>query len=260
LTLQVSPIFNTPLLLMERKLTVLVAADIHLGLEYELWQCGVSIPSQTKRLQEMLLQKLAEIDPDRLVLLGDIKHNVPKTSWQEKQEVPSFLHSLSRQVEVDLVPGNHDGGLADLAPLGTGVQPSTGFILDGVGYFHGHTWPDTELFSCEMLVTGHIHPAVRLRDPLGHGIARPAWVRAPICPGCVEAHYKRKLPAPEIIIVPAFNDLCGGLSLNEPQENEDGPVLTMADLDRARIYLLDGTDLGNLGPMKAKRDLQRRQS
>jgi metallophosphoesterase superfamily enzyme len=57
-----------------------------------------------------------------------------------------------------------------------------------------------------------------------------------------------------MIIVPAFNDLCGGLSLNEPQENEDGPVLTMADLDRARIYLLDGTDLGNLGSMKARRD------
>jgi uncharacterized protein len=254
LTLQVSPIFNTPLLLMETKLTVLVAADIHLGLEYELWQCGVSIPSQTKRLQEMLLQKLAEIDPDRLVLLGDIKHNVPKTSWQEKQEVPSFLHSLSRHVEVDLVPGNHDGGLADLAPPGTRVQPSTGFILDGIGYFHGHTWPDAELFRCDMLVTGHIHPAVKLRDPLGYGIARPAWARAPICAGCVEAHYKRKLPAPEMIIVPAFNDLCGGLSLNESQENEDGPVLTMASLDQARIYLLDGTDLGNLGSMKAKRD------
>jgi putative SbcD/Mre11-related phosphoesterase len=254
LTLQVAPVFNAPLLLMERKLKVLVAADIHLGLEYELWQCGVSIPSQTKRLQEQLLQKLAEIDPDRLVLLGDIKHNVPKTSWQEKQEVPSFLESLSRQVEVDLVPGNHDGGLADLAPPGTKVQPSSGYILDGVGYFHGHTWPDAELFSSDMLVAGHIHPAVRLRDPLGHGIARPAWVRAPICSGCVEAHYKKKLPAPEMIIVPAFNDLCGGLSLNEAQENEDGPVLTMASLDQARIYLLDGSDLGNLDSIKAKRD------
>jgi putative SbcD/Mre11-related phosphoesterase len=253
LTLQVDPVFDTPLLLIERTQKVLVAADIHLGMEYELWQCGVSIPSQTKRLQEMLLQKLAEIDPDRLVLLGDIKHNVPKTSWQEKQEVPAFLQSLSRQVEVDLVPGNHDGGLADLAPPGTRVQPSTGFILDGVGYFHGHTWPDAELFSCDMLVTGHIHPAVRLRDPLGHGIARPAWVRAPICTACVETHYKKKLSASEMIIVPAFNDLCGGLSLNETQENEDGPVLTMASLDQARIYLLDGTDLGDLGSIRARR-------
>jgi putative SbcD/Mre11-related phosphoesterase len=254
LTLQVDPIFNTPLLLIERKLKVLVAADIHLGLEYELWQCGVSIPSQTKRLQELLLGKITEIDPDRLVLLGDIKHNVPKTSWQEKQEVPSFLRSLSKEVEIDLVPGNHDGGLANLAPPGTRVQPSSGYILDGVGYFHGHTWPDAELFCCDMLVAGHIHPAVRLRDPLGHSITRPAWVRAPICAGCVEAHYKKRLPVPEMIIVPAFNDLCGGLSLNEPQENEDGPVLTMASLDKARIYLLDGTDLGDLGSIKANRD------
>jgi uncharacterized protein len=255
LTLQVTPIFNTPLLLMERTLKVLVVADIHLGLEYELWQCGVSIPSQTKRLQEQLLRMLEEIDPDRLVLLGDIKHNVPKTSWQEKQEVPFFLKSLSKEVNVDLVLGNHDAGLANLAPPGTKVQPSSGYILDGVGYFHGHTWPDADLFNCNMLVAGHIHPAVRLRDPLGHNITRPVWIRAPVFPAAVDAHYKRKLPAPEMIIIPAFNDLCGGLSLNEPKENEDGPVLTLACLDQARVYLLDGTDLGYLGSIKAKRDV-----
>jgi putative SbcD/Mre11-related phosphoesterase len=252
LTLEVAPVFNTPLLLIERRVKVLVVADIHLGLEYELWQCGVSIPSQTKRLLEQLLGKLAEIDPDRLVLLGDIKHNVPRTSWQEKQEVPYFLRSLSKEVEVDLVPGNHDAGLANLAPPGTRVVPSSGYILDDVGYFHGHTWPDPELFYSDLMVAGHIHPAIRLRDPLGHFITRPAWVRAPLSAAALEAQYGQKLPAPKMVIVPAFNDLCGGLPLNESKEDERGPILTMADLDRARIYLLDGTDLGERGAMKGQ--------
>lgn len=250
--LKVAPVFNAPLLLVERELKVLVAADIHLGLEYEMWLCGVSIPSQMERLLERLKGYLKKIEPDRLVLLGDTKHNVPKTSWQEKQEVPSFLRSLSQEVEVDLVPGNHDGGLADLAPPGTRVMPSSGYILDGVGYFHGHTWPAPALFNSDMLVAGHIHPAIRLRDPLGHSVTKPVWARTPLSAAAVEAQYRQKLPSPEMVIVPAFNHLCGGLPLNKPGEDERGPILIMADLDMARIYLLDGTDLGSLGAIKAR--------
>lgn len=241
-----------PLLLVERDLKVLVAADIHLGLEHELWLCGVSIPSQTEKLLNRLERCLKEIKPDRLVLLGDTKHNVPKTSWQERKEVPSFLESLSQNVEVDLVPGNHDGGIADLAPQGIRVVPASGYVLDGIGYFHGHTWPSRDLFYSEIIVAGHIHPAIRLRDPLGHFIAKPVWARVPISAKAVESEYREKLPSPEMVIAPAFNHLCGGLPLNEPEEYERGPILTMAEIDSAKIYLLDGTDLGSLSAIKAR--------
>jgi putative SbcD/Mre11-related phosphoesterase len=248
-----TPVFNAPLLIVERNHRVLVAADIHLGLEHELWLCGVSIPSQTDKLLELLKEQLQKVDPDRLVLLGDIKHNVPRTCWQEKQEVPHFLKSLSSMVDVDLVPGNHDGGLTDLAPPGTRVMPSSGYILDGVGYFHGHTWPDQKLFNSNILVAGHIHPALRLRDLLGHSVAKPAWARVPLSEEAVMAHYGSHLPTPELVIVPAFNQLCGGLSLNEPNEEERGPILAMAKMDCVRMYLLDGTDLGKLGDIRAAR-------
>jgi metallophosphoesterase superfamily enzyme len=49
-----------------------------------------------------------------------------------------------------------------------------------------------------------------------------------------------------MVIVPAFNDLCGGLPLNEPREDERGPILTLGEMDDARIFLLDGTNLGKL--------------
>ena len=55
----------------------------------------------------------------------------------------------------------------------------------------------------------------------------------------------------EIIIAPAFNILCGGLPLNEPVEEMRGPLLAMADWEGARLYLLDGTDLGTLAEIKA---------
>lgn len=246
----ISPIFDTTLLLVEGKERILVAADLHLGLEHELWMGGVSIPSQTEKILARLQEYVAQIVPDRLLLLGDLKHNVPKTSWQERREIPDFLRRLSATVKVEIVPGNHDNNLADMAPLGIRVRPSSGFVLDGVGYFHGHTWPDEKIMHADQLVAGHLHPAVRLKDPLGYSLTRSVWVRAPLLPEPVQGHYGFASDA-EIIIMPAFNDLCGGLPLNEPCDDLRGPLLTMVDCEHARLYLRDGTDLGRLEEIKA---------
>jgi putative SbcD/Mre11-related phosphoesterase len=246
----ISPVFNASLLLVEGKQRILVAADLHLGLEYELWLGGVSIPSQTEMILKRLLGYLAEIKPDRLLLLGDIKHNVPRTSWLEKKEIPVFLRSLSAAVNVEIIPGNHDGNLADMVPSGVRVRSSSGYVLDGVGYFHGHTWPDEKIMQADLVVAGHLHPAIRLRDPLANSPTLPVWARGRFSPQAVKEHYGLSCE-PKIIIAPAFNHLCGGLPLNEPCEDPRGPLLTMVDLDHMRLYLLDGTDLGLLPEIKA---------
>jgi putative SbcD/Mre11-related phosphoesterase len=248
----ISPVFDAPLLLVEGEERVLVAADLHLGLEHELRLAGINIPSQTDKILARLLDFLSEMKPERLVLLGDIKHNVPRTSWQERTEIPRFLHRLGSEVRVEVVPGNHDSGLVDMVPPGVRVRSPTGFVLDKVGYFHGHTWPEEKVMRAEHLVSAHLHPGIRLLDPLGHFIARSVWAKAHLLGGVVEEHYGFSSDC-EIIIVPAFNHLCGGLPLNEPVEDLRGPLLNMADWDRARLYLLDGTDLGNLAEIKAKK-------
>src|SRR5690606_30652070 len=119
---------------------------------------GVSIPSQTRKILALLKGYLDMIMPDRLLILGDLKHNVPKTSWQEKREVPDFLRQLSAQVRVDIVSGNHDSNLADMAPLGVRVHPSTGIVREGRGYFHGHTWPEEKVVRSGFMVAAHLHP------------------------------------------------------------------------------------------------------
>lgn len=253
----ISPVCNQPLLLVEGDLRVLVAADLHLGLEYELWLGGVSIPSQTEKILNRLLKHLSEIKPDRLLLLGDVKHNVPRTSWQERREIPEFLSALCELVKVEIVPGNHDTGIADMAPMGVRVRPSTGFVLDGIGYFHGHTWPDPEILHADVLVTAHLHPAVRLKDPLGCTFTRRVWARAPLLPEAMQRQYGF-LSTAQMIIAPAFNNLCGGLPLNEPENEMRGPALTLANLERARLYLLDGTDLGALEDIKVAQNGEER--
>lgn len=245
------PIHNEPLLLVEGSLRVLVATDLHIGIEHQLWLGGASVPSQTDKMLRDLRFRVEEISPDRLILLGDVKHNLPWTSFQEKSEVPSFLKSLSKVARVDLVIGNHDIGISDLAPPEIDIHPATGLVLDNVGYFHGHTWPDPEVFEAEALVASHLHPAVRLADRLGSGPPERAWVRTPLNLEALREEYIRDLKAPEMTIVPAYNPLCGGYPLDSVTREDRGPLPKMARLDRARIYLLDGTDLGRLDRIRA---------
>jgi len=245
------PILNEPLLLVEGSLRALVAADLHIGIEHHLWLGGASVPSQTGRMLNDLRHRVEEIRPDRLILLGDVKHNLPWTSFQEKSEVPSFLKSLSEAVRVDVVLGNHDIGLSDLAPPGVRIHPASGLVLDGVGYFHGHTWPSPDLFEAEILVASHLHPAVRLADRLGSGPPERAWVRASLSSEALREEYGRDLSGPEMTIVPAYNPLSGGYPLDSVTRVDRGPLPKMARLDRARIYLLDGTDLGRLDRIRA---------
>src|SRR5659263_41991 len=147
-----TPILNEPALVVENSLKVLVIADIHLGIEWELYHRGFSIPSQVEKRKKRMLDHINSEKPDRIVLLGDIKHNVPRTSWQEKKEVPDFLKALEAYAPVDIVPGNHDGGIEELISENVSIHGTRGFVLDGVGYFHGHTWPDRELLSPEQVV------------------------------------------------------------------------------------------------------------
>jgi metallophosphoesterase superfamily enzyme len=252
------PIPNEPLLLVEGDLRVLVATDLHIGIEHQLWLGGASVPSQTNKMLEDLRHWVGEIKPDRLILLGDVKHNLPWTSFQEKSEVPSFLKSLSEIVRVDLVLGNHDIGISELAPKKIEIHPASGFVLDGVGYFHGHTWPAPDLFEAEALVASHLHPAVRLADRLGSGPPERAWVRAPLSIDGLRGEYGRDLKSPEMTIVPAYNPLCGGYPLDSAAREDRGPLPKMARLERGRIYLLDGTDLGRLDRIRTVQALKTR--
>jgi len=248
--MEIAPLVGLPALLAEGRIRVLAVADLHLGIEYELFLCGASIPSQTDKLLSRLLELVRKSRPDLLVVVGDVKHNVPRTSWQERVEVPRFLEALSEEVKVIIVPGNHDGGLAELLPEAE-LAPATGLVLDQVGYFHGHTSPGPELLRCSHLVAGHLHPVVRLTDPLGHGHSEQVWARASIRREDISVDAGMQPVEQELIMMPAFNPLCGGLPLNSRIEEERGPLPRMAHLGRAKIYLLDGTFLGRLDQIRA---------
>lgn len=259
----VQPLVNEPALIVEDTLRVLVVADIHLGIEWDLQNSGIIVPSQSQKILERILGYTDAAGPDRIVLLGDVKHNIPQISWQERKEVPHFLETIVKEVPLDITPGNHDGDmeyLIRLIPdeLKVTLQPSKGFVLDGTAYFHGHTWPAPQLLACEHIIMAHNHPTIRFTDPLGLSIAEPAWIRTRMKREPLDEHYRvhgQALPwgDPEVIIMPAFCELCGGVAFNESLHDDLlGPVFSSEaiDLDRAEAYLLDGTRLGTLSHLR----------
>ncbi|MGZ4941016.1 MAG: metallophosphoesterase, partial [Halobacteriota archaeon] len=216
--LEPEPLVNEPALTIDR---TLVLADLHIGIEYELSLSGINIPSQIDRRIVRVLRLLDIAKAERVVLLGDIKHTISKISKLEREDVPRFLRSIAELVEVDIIPGNHDAGLEYLIPRDTPfnveLHPSKGCRVSDVGLMHGHTWPASELLSCRYVIMGHNHPAIRLTDSLGYASSKPAWIRTHF----VEDVFKKRYVNLDswansvVIIMPAFNELAGGIAFNE---------------------------------------------
>ena len=253
--LTVQPIPGEPALFVQNTSATLVIADLHIGIERELYRSGINIPSQTKKIFDRLSKLIADHSPDRIVLLGDVKHNVPYTSAQEQRELPIFLSRISRDLPVDIAAGNHDGGIEKYLGENATLHPSAGFVLDGVGYVHGHAWADPEVLKAEYLIMAHNHPTIRFIDDLGCRSTEPAWIRTRLRtddPAFGNRYRDHDLDSvdPGVIVVPAFNDLCGGVPFNVPDPDLLGPIAVHTlEIGDATAYLLDGTNLGRIRDM-----------
>jgi metallophosphoesterase superfamily enzyme len=252
---------------------VLLAADLHLGLEYELAKQGINIPFQWSRMLEELVLLLEEYRPDRLIFLGDVKHGVPATSFKEKREIPEFFNTLFEHVDsIDVTRGNHDANIQKYLPEKVILHTSRGVIFGEeftVAGLHGHAWPPPEIMSVDCVVMAHNHPTVMLKTPIGLLISRRVWIRGKPDP-CYMARaflehdgvsyegeplveFRKNFIVtpgePELVIMPMFNDLLGGLPVNmEAPKSLLGPLFRSGavDLEKFDSYLLDGTYLGKV--------------
>jgi uncharacterized protein len=250
------PVVNEPALTIG---STLVLADLHIGIEYELSLAGINIPSQIERRIDRALHYLDAVKAQRVILLGDVKHSIGKTSSIERHDIPLFLRSIAECAPVEIIPGNHDGGIEYLTPrdtrFGIRIHSSKGCRIKGVGLVHGHTWPFTELLGCSHVIMGHNHPIVRLSDPLGSVSSKPVWIRACF----VEDVFRKRYPKieryddPRVIIMPAFNEIVGGIAFNEATyETLLGPLFANRAilLEQAEAYMLDGTYLGTVAQLR----------
>lgn len=260
---------------------ILVITDLHIGWEMALSNKGIHVPTQTPKLLSKLKALLSTYKPEKLMILGDIKHTVATAEKTEWQDVPEFFNEIRRHVpEILVIRGNHDGNLDPLLPENVKTMPGTGVAVNDTGFFHGHQWPSPDLLGCRTIVMGHVHPVVVFRDPAGFRVSRQVWVkmncnaaelarvllrknRVKISSTAEDALYENyhvKSKVSQLFIMPSFNDFLGGRPLNEKRSSHKldsemvaGPILRSeaVDFKSAETYLLDGTFLGTIEQLRA---------
>lgn len=232
----------------------LVAADVHLGLGS--FRPGQPAPPGTGAL-EMAVELLNVAKLTRavgVVFAGDLKQPIVGTTPPLRRELFEFCSTLlAAGLAVDVVPGNHDVGLARGLPREVRLHPVGGLRVGSVGIFHGHAWPSNSVLRASTLVAGHLHPGYRLAPSAdgGGGKAR-CWLRVELDPPTPSRRRRVHGPirAGELIVLPALNPLTGTESLNRAAPARYRTFLWKRFVlrGRPRAYLLDGTDLGPLRP------------
>lgn len=255
-------------------------SDLHLGWERHLSKKGVYVPSQTPKIKKMLIDLIEKATPSQLIILGDIKDAITRFSMEEWKDIPEFFEDIQEKIqEIKIIPGNHDGNLEPLLPEKIKIVSSSGISFKSVGLFHGHSWPAPELLECKNIITGHVHPMLSIRDPMGFRMIKQIFVKAKCdCERLAKAYVKYlcsknisdvfrffqinygvQIKVEDLFILPSFNQFLGGSLINQIKKGKKktelyiNPILRSGcvNLDNAEVYLLDGTFLGTVDWLKA---------
>jgi hypothetical protein len=244
--MSLEPVHGEPAL-FAGDISTLFIADMHIGLEHEILLAGARIPPKTGEMLARLLKILKETKAKTLVIAGDLKHNIPMSSFHEEREIPRVIEALLEIVdEIHLVPGNHDGGIDRYLPGDVKLHSNKGIVLGDYGIWHGHCWPSEEVMASRTVLMGHVHPQVVFVDGVEARSSERCWVRGLWDYKVASKEYETL--GEGFIILPAFNDLCGGSRVNDMGQRKIGMVLRngLADIAKAEMWLLDGTELGKV--------------
>ena len=228
--LKIQFIRNQPALKIGKTLMI---ADLHLGKSHELWEKGFSLPRQAEKFAQRLNKLKKKTKTTRLVILGDIKNRIGFANYEEIKEMPRFFSALEYK-EIIAIKGNHDGGIERVLPERVKLKDS--LCIGDYALTHGHRNIQTKKNT---IIIGHNQPHVKFIDKVKAVYTEPVWVL-----GKLRGRYKGK----ELIMMPAFNELCGATIIN--QDELLGPIARRMIKKTARLHLLDGTDIGTIGDLQ----------
>ena len=187
----------------------LVITDLHIGYESALRERGYSVPKMINRFIKTLKKLKKKTGASNLLILGDVKHKVPKIDIEEKYDIPSFFKTLSKEFEkIVIVKGNHDGYLEKMIHV-TNVEIVKEYSLNDIGFIHGHSYPSEEIMSKKILFIGHTHPAFKVKDELRITHKYPCWILGKFNEKKIKKEYE-KVNIERVVVVPAFNPLFVG--------------------------------------------------
>jgi len=233
----IKKIYNEPACLIDDSLII---ADLHIGIEKEFLERGISLPPLVGEIKNKIIDLIEISGASRLVILGDLKHNIPRAGWHEYRHISELLQEVGNRVEIVLVKGNHDSLVEELIPELIVLDELT---IGDVTLTHGHRALKK---AKKNILMAHSHPAILFEDSIGR-TKEKAWIVAELTEKG-RKHFGRTL---KLIIMPAFNPIVSGLAFNT-EEIPISPIINqkLVDIENARAYLLDSTYLGRVKDLK----------
>lgn len=128
-----------------------VIADLHLGFAWAQRRRGELWPLTDGGAQSLLLDICDTLQPQRLVLLGDITH-APRPTAEERQLCEATLRAAGERTELVYVRGNHDRR----------TPYELEWRTERIHALHGDLLPTGP--RAEMTVVGHFHPMLKILD------------------------------------------------------------------------------------------------
>ncbi|MBI2112603.1 metallophosphoesterase [Candidatus Woesearchaeota archaeon] len=213
-----------------RKEKTLIINDLHLGYEEALHKKGVLVPKQQYGLViKELKEILAKVQPQRIVINGDLKHEFGTVSRQEWRDVLDLLDFLLKKCpEVILIQGNHDPIIKPLAEK-KNLQVVSELNLGKILIAHGDELVET---SAKTIIIGHEHTAITIRE--GSKFEK------------FKCFLKGRWRKKELIVVPSFNPLLEGTDVL--QEKLLSPFLE--NISTFNVYVISKGEVFEFGKVK----------
>lgn len=181
-----------------KKEKTLIISDLHLGYEEMLERQGVLTPRfQLKDMVEQLTKIFKKVQPETVVINGDLKHEFGNILGQEWRDILRLFEFLEKNCsEIIIVKGNHDLFLGPLARK-KNITLVPFFQRGDILIAHG----DKLIIEGKTIIIGHDHPAITIRDK----------VKAEKYKCFLRGKWKRK----NLIVMPSFNPLTKGMDVKQ---------------------------------------------
>jgi uncharacterized protein len=207
-------------------------ADVHVGIEAAIQAEGFAMPLGEER---MLLDRFKSIverfSPKVMVLDGDVLHEFHRVRRNTQRSFDRIMLALLSSVdEVVVILGSHDK-MMDVALTDIdGVRNEHYYFSGGVLFCHGDVIPSrADDPDVKTIVIGHDHPTldVEMKKEPCYLYGKKAW------------------RGKDVIVLPAFNPLCAGTSINRLDSRDFlSPFIREGDIEGYRpIIVVEGEAL-----------------
>jgi len=173
----------------------LILSDLHLGKTGHFRKSGIAAPGKANLKNiERLSSLVNDIQPKKILFLGDLFHSSANREWFQFEEWRKTFPELS----ILLITGNHD-------QLHSSFYQSADIeVIDRLeleNFLFVHDASDLQKSSDTTIISGHIHPGVKLKGKGKQKLRLPCY--------SISDHQ---------IVLPAFGEFTG-LHIIQPDEN-----------------------------------------